>query len=307
MHIPDGFLSPPVWATLDAMAIPAVAWIANRAQKTFAEEQAPLLGVMGAFVFAAQMINFPVGIGTSGHLVGGALLAFTVGPSAASIVLTAILVLQSLIFQDGGVLALGANVTNMALAGVLVAYLPLRLLPQSRKKTGYFLGAALSLMVSAVLALSELLISGVRMPGSVFGLSLALFAISAVIEGAITVAVMQSLEAINPGFVRETGPKRNTALQAILLTAVLMVTIGVLAASTQPDGIWSLAGKIGIDQHAQKFRAAPLADYSVNLPGGNGWFNRAIAGIIGLVAVYIVCFLISRLMVRRRVPAARSV
>ena len=86
-----------------------------------------MLGVMGAFVFAAQMINFPVGVGTSGHLLGGALLAQTLGPSAAAVTMTAILAIQALVFQDGGVLALGANVFNMALVGVLAGYLPYRL------------------------------------------------------------------------------------------------------------------------------------------------------------------------------------
>lgn len=77
MHIPDGFLSTPVWVALDTAAVPAVAWVARRAQRGFDDAQAPLLGLMGAFVFAAQLINFPVGAGTSGHLVGAALLAFT--------------------------------------------------------------------------------------------------------------------------------------------------------------------------------------------------------------------------------------
>src|SRR5205823_10328309 len=122
--IPDGFLSIPVWGTMDAIAVSSVAWISRRAQREFDHHRIPLMGVMGAFIFAAQMINFPVGNGTSGHLVGAALLSFTLGPAAASIVMTAILATQALIFQDGGLLALGANVFNMAIAGVLAGYLP---------------------------------------------------------------------------------------------------------------------------------------------------------------------------------------
>src|SRR6266849_11168945 len=102
MHIPDGFLATPVWATLDVAAAPVVGYMVRRAQRGFQEERAPLLGVMGAFVFAAQMINFPVGGATSGHLVGSALLAFTLGPAAASVVMIAILAIQSLVFQEGG-------------------------------------------------------------------------------------------------------------------------------------------------------------------------------------------------------------
>src|SRR5579872_4087356 len=128
MHIPDNFLSTPVWASLDVVSVPAFGLMARAANRDIEEARIPLLGVMGAFVFAAQMINFPVGLGTSGHLVGGTLLAITLGPAAASIVMTAIVVLQAFIFQDGGIVTLGANVINMAVVGVLAGYLPYRFL-----------------------------------------------------------------------------------------------------------------------------------------------------------------------------------
>src|SRR6476659_88432 len=150
MHIPDGFLSTPVWGTLDVISAPAVAWVARRAQRDTQDHRIPLLGVMGAFVFAAQMINFPVGAGTSGHLVGGALLACTLGPAAASVVMTAILAIQALVFQDGGVLALGANVLNMAVVGVLAGYLPYHLWGRGRgRRAAIFAGGALSVLASA--------------------------------------------------------------------------------------------------------------------------------------------------------------
>src|SRR5713226_3247477 len=204
MHIPDNFLSTPVWATLDAVAIPAVAIVSRQAHRNTDSNRLPLLGVMGAFVFAAQMINFPVGLGTSGHLVGVTLLAYTLGPAAAGVVLTAILTVQALVFQDGGVLALGANVINMAIAGMLAGYLPFHLWGTSRwRRQAIFFGGFLSVLVSAVLALGELLLSGVTMPAAVLGVSLGLFAVSAVLEGAITLAIMQTLASINPDFVRK--------------------------------------------------------------------------------------------------------
>src|SRR6202163_4415419 len=199
MHIPDNFLSTPVWASLDAVSIPAVGLMVKRAGRELEDTSIPLLGVMGAFVFAAQMINFPVGVGTSGHLVGGALLAFTLGAAPATIVMTVIIAIQAFVFQDGGVLALGANVFNMAVAGVLAGYLPFKLWGAGpRRKQAIFAGAFLSVVVSASLALSELLISGVRMPRPVIFISLGLFAVSALIEGAITVSVVQVLERLNP-------------------------------------------------------------------------------------------------------------
>src|ERR1700712_1549986 len=157
MHIPDGFLTTPVWGSLDAFSAPAVAWLARRAQREFDHHRVPLMGVMGAFIFAAQMINFPVGNGTSGHLVGGALLAMTLGPASASIVMTAILATQALVFQDGGLLALGTNVFNMAIAGVWLGYLPFALL--RGKKAGIFLGGTISLLGSASLAIAEVMVS----------------------------------------------------------------------------------------------------------------------------------------------------
>src|SRR4029079_13937623 len=133
MHIPDGFLATPVWAALDAAAAPTVGYLAGRAKRQVEPARVPRLGVLGAFVFAAQMINFPVGPGTSGHLVGAALLAFTLGPAAAGVVLTAILAVQALVFQDGGILSLGANIINMAVAGMLAGYLPFRLWGKGRR------------------------------------------------------------------------------------------------------------------------------------------------------------------------------
>jgi cobalt/nickel transport system permease protein len=202
---------------MDIVAAPAVALLAHRAQKDFDHHKVPLMGVMGAFIFAAQMINFPVGNGTSGHLVGGALLAFTLGPAAASIVMTAILATQALIFQDGGLLALGANVFNMAIAGVWIGYLPFALL--RGRRAGVFLGGVLSLLTSALLALAELMASEVPVPPAILAISVCLFAVSAVIEGAITLAVVQALERMQPGFLRQPKGLRGTPRLALAVTS----------------------------------------------------------------------------------------
>jgi cobalt/nickel transport system permease protein len=280
VHIPDGFLSTPVWAALDAVAAPVVGFVARRTQRGFDESKAPLLGVMGAFVFAAQMINFPVGAGTSGHLVGGALLACTLGPAAASVVMTAILAIQALVFQDGGVLALGPNVLNMAVIGVLAGYLPYHLWGRGRgRRAAIFAGGALSVLASAVLALAELLISGVRMPGPVLGVSLGIFMISALLEGAITMTVVSALEGIQPGFVREPSAGRSFAMAALGISAVLLAAGGVVFASTAPDGIEQLAIQAGLRK--------PLAGY------GGG------AGLAGIALLYLVCLAAGRFTRKR--------
>ena len=272
MHIPDGFLSTPVWATLDALAAPAAAFAARRAQRGFDESKAPLLGVMGAFVFAAQMINFPVGVGTSGHLVGGALLACTLGPAAASVVMTAILAIQAFMFQDGGLLALGANVLNMAIVGVLAGYLPYHLWGRGRTRAAaLFAGGVLSVLASAILALAELLLSGVRMPSSVLTLSLGLFVVSALLEGAITMTVVRALEGIQPGLVRQPAAGHSVLLTTVGLATVLLAAGGVLFASTAPDGIEKLAIHAGI--------AKPLTNYG----GGAGLAGAGLVFVLLLI------------------------
>lgn len=300
MHIPDGFLATPVWAALDAAAVPAVGYVARRAQKGFEENQAPLLGVMGAFVFAAQMINFPVGAGTSGHLVGSALLAYTLGPAAAAVVMTAILAIQALVFQDGGVLALGANLINMALFGTVVAYLPFYFWSTGRlRSAAVFTGAFLSVLAGALLAIAELMISGIRIPAAMLGVSLALFVVSAVFEGAITLAVVRALDAMNAGMVRRPAAGWRAGAALVALAAVLLAAVGAMFASAHPDGLEKLAGNVGISGQARALISTPLAEYewaSLSSP----WLRKASAGLAGLALIYGACLVFGRAVRKRR-------
>ena len=229
MHIPDGILSVPVWATLNVAAIPGVGLAVRRAKQNLSDGQVPLLGVMGAFVFAGQRMNFPVGFGTSGHLLGGALLAMTLGPASASIVLTAILILQALLFQDGGLLALGANTFNMALIGVWAGWLPYRFLSGGRfRKAGVFLGGMLSVLASAGAAIVELRMSGAPMSLPVVGGAAVVFLVTAAMEGMITMTVVQSVERLNPGWLQSPVgvPRRSAGLLAA--AALTMMAFGVI-------------------------------------------------------------------------------
>jgi cobalt/nickel transport system permease protein len=280
VHIPDGFLSTPVWAAMDAAALPAVAVAVRRAQRSFEDSRIPLLGVMGAFVFAAQMINFPVGIGTSSHLVGGALLAFTLGPAPATVVMAAILAIQALVFQDGGMLALGANVFNMAIAGVFAGYLPYYWFGNGRwRRPAIFAGGALSVLVSAALALTELLLSHTPIPRAALGLSGVVFLVSAVLEGAITLAVAQSLETIQPNFIRKPTARRYAAA-ALGAAAVLLAAVGVVFASTAPDGIEKIT--------------------KIQAVAETTWVSKAEAGLAGVAIIYAVCLAIGRAVSRQR-------
>jgi cobalt/nickel transport system permease protein len=258
---------------------------------------------MGAFVFAAQMINFPVGNGTSGHLVGGALLSFTLGPAAASIVMTAILATQALIFQDGGLLALGANVFNMAIAGILAGYLPWALLGGS--KAGVFLGGMFSLLASAALALAELLRSGVPMPPAVLAVSIGLFVVSAIAEGAITLAIVEALEAMQPGFLRRPHAVRGRAALALVAASVSFAGLGAFIASSRPDGIWKLALDAGITSHVTTLLASPLADYRLPILS-SPFLSKSLAGLIGLLVVYLLCLAVRRVLIASRPSLERE-
>jgi cobalt/nickel transport system permease protein len=273
--------------------------IARRARISVDDGQAPLLGVMGAFVFAAQMINFPVGLGTSGHLIGSALLTVALGPAAAAAVMTAILAVQAFVFQDGGVLALGANVFNMAIAGTLAAYAPIHFLRRGRLRTvGIAAGAFLSVAVSATLALSELLISGVRMPGPALLTSLGLFAASGVVEAAITIAVVRALERLHPRFVEAPRPAMSRPLAVLGVTAVLLAAIGVLFASTTPDTLESLVSRAGSAAAAKSFLPSLMPDYRLPV-GGPEWLRRASAGLAGIALMALISVGLVRLLSRR--------
>jgi len=305
MHIPDNFLSTPVWVALDAICIPAVGIMVRRAGREMEDTRVPLMGVMGAFVFAAQMINFPVGLGTSGHLVGGALLACTLGVAPAALVMTAIIAIQAFVFQDGGVLALGANVFNMAIAGVLAAYLPLvgqasrpvQDRPGGLSHKAIFAAAFLSVLVSASLALSELLISGIAMPKPVLLLSMGLFVISALIEGAITVSVVGAIEKLNPGFVQKADASNSRTLVILSAAAVVLGVAGFVLASSAPDGIQRLALQLGLTTKSSFH--GPFADYAVGY-FDSPWLRRATAGLAGLLVIYGICAAVSKLIARQR-------
>jgi cobalt/nickel transport system permease protein len=296
MHIPDGFLSTPVWAALNAASVPAVGLMARRARVNAEESRIPLLGTLGAFVFAAQMVNFPVGAGTSGHLVGGALLACALGPASAGLVMTAVLIVQALLFQDGGVLALGANVVSMAVLGVLAGYLPYQLWGGGRhRRIAIFLGGTLSVLTSAATALAFLFFSGIPIPPALVGVPVALFVVTAVLEGLITAAVIAAIERIDPHWIRRPEGSRRPALTVLGIAAIVLACGGFLIASSYPDGLTRLGSELGIGERAAALISTPLADYQAAFFAAE-WARRVVAGISGLAAAFLVCMAAGRLL-----------
>lgn len=198
MHIPDGFLSTPVWVAAGAVSAAAVAVSTVRLGKNMEEKQVPLMGVVGAFIFAAQMVNFPIASGTSGHLGGGVLAALLLGPWAGTLIMTAILIVQALLFQDGGITALGANVLNMGVLTCLLGFVVFRLLRRLLAGTrgaliSAFITAWLMVVLSASLAAVQIALSGTLPLPLVLPAMAGVHALIGIVEGLITTAALAFL------------------------------------------------------------------------------------------------------------------
>jgi len=204
MHIPDGFISTPVAVGGIAVAAGAVGYAVKATNKKLGEKQIPLMGVLAAFIFAAQMLNFPVAGGTSGHFVGAALAAILLGPWAGVLIMTCVLAVQCLVFQDGGLLALGANIFNMGVVGCFLGYYVYRGVNAvtSRSKTGILIGSGLagwvSTVAAAIFCALELSISGTVPLHVALPAMGGIHALIGVGEGLITAAVMALLVATRP-------------------------------------------------------------------------------------------------------------
>ena len=165
MHIPDGFLTANTWIPTWVISIGGIGYCLRRVSHMLKDKMIPLMGVMAAFIFAAQMLNFPVMGGTSGHLLGGVLAAVLLGPYAGAIVVAIVLVVQCLIFQDGGLTTLGANIFNMSFVGAMGGYFIYNVIRGAiRGDKGIIIGAGIAAWLSVVVASSicavELAISG---------------------------------------------------------------------------------------------------------------------------------------------------
>jgi cobalt/nickel transport system permease protein len=208
MHIPDGFLDPGVAAATAIVSAAAVGYALRRADRELDDERVPLLGVTAAFVFAVQMLNFPVAGGTSGHLLGAGLAAILLGPWLACLVMAVVLTAQALVFADGGISALGANVLNMGVIGALtVGYLMVwarHLIPRTR--AGFLAvvagGAWLAVMAGAAATALELAVSGTVPLGTVLPAMLGVHGLIGVGEAVITVAAVSAVLATRPDLVR---------------------------------------------------------------------------------------------------------
>ncbi|MFJ7272167.1 energy-coupling factor ABC transporter permease [Streptomyces sp. NPDC099050] len=324
MHVPDGFIDAPVSIAAGVAAAGAVAVSLRGARRELDERTAPLAGLVAAFIFAVQMLNFPVAAGTSGHLLGGALAAILVGPYTGVLCVSVVLLMQGLLFADGGLTALGVNIVTMGVVTVVVAYAVFRalvkLLPDSRRSVtvAAFAGALLSVPAAAAFFTLLFAVGGTTdVPiAKVFGAMVGVHVLIGIGEAVITAATVGAVIAVRPDLVhgarglsaplklrvggelvdapapaavpvaaRSTKPVWITGLVAALALA------GIVSfyASSSPDGLEKVAADQGIDQKVTEHAAAdsPLADYSVK-DVSDARLSGGLAGVIGVGATVLV-------------------
>jgi len=319
LHIPDGFINGTTSVGAGLIAAGSLAAGLKQAGRRLADRHVPLAGLAAAFIFAAQMINFPVGAGTSGHLIGGGLAAVLLGPWLATVVLSVVLGVQALIFADGGVSALGLNIINMAILAPWSAWLLFRLiralLPRTQRVVVISAGiaAALSVVVASLGFVAEYAIGGTG-GAPVKTVLIAMGGVHVLIgigEGLITAVIIAAVLAARPDIVAgaddllDTSPHPSRRIGRFVAAgfgvALLVAAFLSPFASSSPDGLERVAADQGFAETAQHGiieEHSPLAGYEFGREGG---LATAVAGVAGVGITFGVGYLIVRLRRRAKV------
>ena len=313
MHIPDGFLDTKTVIAASALSVAGLGRALWVLRTRMSSRKVPLMGLAAAFLFVAQMINFPVVGGTSGHLLGAVLVAVLLGPNEAILVMSVVLIVQAFLFADGGVLALGANVLNMGIVAVLGGYLFYRVVAAMvRTDYGKLVGSAFGAWASVVLASTfcagELAWSGTAAWSVGFPAMAGIHMLIGIGEALITALVLTAVYKARPSLMSAkdgTVVGSSSKPFAGLLIYGGLITLGLVLfvlpfASRWPDGLEKVAAAVGF--HAKAIKAqlvsSPLAEYRV--PGvGSLSAATALAGIIGAVLVFTVSFVLARALHRK--------
>ena len=298
LHIPDGFLNLVVSLIFWVATIIMVGLAISNTNKSLGEKQIPLVGIMAAFVFAAQMLNFPVAGGTSGHFLGGALAAIVLGPWAGILVMTAVVGVQALLFQDGGLLVMGANIFNMGIITAVIGFGLYRMVVN--RNQGIRLAAAgiaawLATMAAALLTALQLWISGTTRLEIVLPAMLGVHALIGIGEALIAVAALAFIEQSRPDLL--TAEKSAASggrgwIAAGIIVSLLAVLFSPLA-SGSPDGLERVAEDLGFLGATQTSAFEILPDYSIPFLGETA-LSTVFAGIFGALVLFGLLILIGR-------------
>jgi cobalt/nickel transport system permease protein len=306
MHIPDGFIDGKTALATAALSAAGVGVALRQVKRELPPRKTPLLGLAAAFLFAAQMVNFPVAGGTSGHLIGGALAAALLGPSAAVVVVTTVLIVQCFLFADGGVMALGANIFNMAIlnsAGGYAVYRGVcRVLPGIRGQvTAIAFAGWFATVLAAVCCAGELAFSGTVPWTAAFPAMAGTHFLIGVGEGLISALVFLAILRTRPEMIAGSGepgqPQRwgELALYGLLVSLGIAIFVAPFACSS-PDGLARVAARLGFEHKiAQLWFPVPAPDYKT--PGIHWAVGAtAIAGVAGALIVFALAYLLGRLI-----------
>ncbi|MER6958370.1 MULTISPECIES: energy-coupling factor ABC transporter permease [unclassified Streptomyces] len=322
MHVPDGFIDAPTSAAAGVVAAGAIAVALRGARRELDERTAPLAGLVAAFIFAVQMLNFPVAAGTSGHLLGGALAAILVGPCTAVLCVSVVLLMQGILFADGGLTALGVNITVMACVTTVVAYAVFRglvkVLPRTRRSvTGASFAAALLSVPAAALAFTFIYWIGGTTDIPIGKVATAMVGVHVLIgigEATITALTVGAVIAVRPDLVHgargltqklrlrvhgdlvdapaveeaRTAPvaartSRRTLWVTGLVTSLVLAGFVSFYASANPDGLEKVAADKGIDEKVEEHAAADSPLADYGVKDvENARLSGGLAGVIGV-------------------------
>jgi cobalt/nickel transport system permease protein len=287
MHIPDGFLNLPISVICWIVTLIVLFFAVRQAQQAFDERLIPLAGIMAAFIFAGQMLNFPVAGGTSGHLIGATLAFVVLGPWVGLLAMTAVVSLQALIFQDGGLVVMGANILVMGIIPGFVGYGVFQMVKdQSRGvKLGVTAVAAwLSVMLAALTVSLLLGFSGTTSLGVAVPAMLGVHALIGIGEALITVAALSFIMQTRPDLLNNTTPASSGRWIVAGILLALVVVLFSPFASGSPDGLEWVAEQSGFLGTALDAPYQLLPDYTI--PGlGETGLSTIVAGIVGALIV----------------------
>ncbi len=306
MHIPDGFLSVTVSVVYWVLSIGVILFALSRVNRELGEREVPVMGVLAAAIFAGQMLNFSVTGGTSGHLLGAALASILLGPWAAVLVMTSVVSVQALIFQDGGLLVMGANLFNMAVIGSFVSYFIYRLVQWAARGqrwgifAGGFLAAWTSIEISALSAALQLSLSGTSPANVAFPAMGGIHALIGIGEGLITLGALSFIYAARRDLLKIGQPQKSGARAVMVGGLLFTLALAILTplASRHPDGLMWVAERAGFMQNAKGPSYALIPRYL--FPGiSNATFATIIAAVLGALIVLGVALLVAYTRRRR--------
>jgi cobalt/nickel transport system permease protein len=294
MHIPDGFMSISVSIVLWVVSIIVIGIALRKTSKQLGDKEIPLMGILAAAIFAGQMLNFSVTGGTSGHLLGAALATILLGPWAAILVMTSVVSIQALVFQDGGLIALGANLFNMAVVGVFVSYAVITVINKlfKNEKTALFsssvVAAWFSIFIASLGCALELALSGTSAANIAIPAMASIHALIGVGEALITLGAVSFVYAARKDLLKIGAANKATNKGILIGGGLITLALVVLSplASSHPDGLEWVAEKQGFLSVAQDSIYNLIPDYV--MPGlTNEAAATIIAGIIGAVVVFV--------------------